>query len=167
MDSRMTEKLEKQIAVRVNGEERRAVVEPRMTLLDFLRDDLRLTGTHAGCEHGVCGACTVIHDGAPVRSCLMYAVQADGHEVTTVEGLADADGTLSVLQDSFWETHAMQCGYCTSGMLLAGHGLLQANQDPSEEDIIEAIGGNLCRCTGYRQIIEAIALAAKRLREAP
>ncbi|MDA0656343.1 MAG: (2Fe-2S)-binding protein [Proteobacteria bacterium] len=163
----MTEKLEKQIAVRVNGEERRAVVEPRMTLLDFLRDDLRLTGTHAGCEHGVCGACTVIHDGAPVRSCLMYAVQADGHEVTTVEGLADADGTLSVLQDSFWETHAMQCGYCTSGMLLAGHGLLQANQDPSEEDIIEAIGGNLCRCTGYRQIIEAIALAAKRLREAP
>jgi carbon-monoxide dehydrogenase small subunit len=167
MDSRMAEKLEKQITLRVNGEERRAVVEPRMTLLDFLRDDLRLTGTHAGCEHGVCGACTVIHDGTPVRSCLMYAVQADGHEVMTVEGLADADGMLSVLQDSFWETHAMQCGYCTSGMLLAGHALLEANQDPSEEDIIEAIGGNLCRCTGYRQIIEAIALAAKRLRQAP
>lgn len=162
----MSEAHLKKITVTVNGMAREATVPPRMTLLDFLRDELDLTGAHAGCEHGVCGACSVIHDGAPVRSCLMYAVQADGHEVTTVEGLADADGRLSVLQDCFWEAHAMQCGYCTPGMLMAGHALLQQKADPSEEDIVEAIGGNLCRCTGYRQIIQAIALAAKRLKEA-
>lgn len=162
----MSEAHTKKITVTVNGRARTATVPPRMTLLDFLRDELDLTGSHAGCEHGVCGACSVIHDGAPVRSCLMFAVQADGHEVTTVEGLAEADGTLSVLQDCFWETHAMQCGYCTPGMLMAGHALLQENADPSEEDIVEAIGGNLCRCTGYRQIVEAIALTATRLKEA-
>jgi aerobic carbon-monoxide dehydrogenase small subunit len=162
----MADNFEKKISVTVNGKACQASVEPRMTLLDFLRDEVGLTGTHAGCEHGVCGACSVIHDGVPVRSCLMFAVQADGHEVATVEGLAEADGTLSVLQDCFWETHALQCGYCTPGMLMAGHALLQENSDPTEEDIVEAIGGNLCRCTGYRQIIEAIALAAKKLKEA-
>jgi carbon-monoxide dehydrogenase small subunit len=160
----MSERIEKKIALTVNGKTCEGTVEPRMTLLDFLRDVAGLTGTHAGCEHGVCGACTVIHDGVPIRSCLMYAVQADGHEVTTVEGLAGEDGSLSVLQDCFWEVHAMQCGYCTPGMLMAGHALLQENSDPTEDEIVEAIGGNLCRCTGYRQIVEAIALAAKRLR---
>ena len=162
----MVDNFEKKISVTVNGKAHQASIEPRMTLLDFLRDEVGLTGTHAGCEHGVCGACTVIHDGAPVRSCLMFAVQADSYEVMTVEGLAEEDGTLSVLQDCFWETHAMQCGYCTSGMLMAGHALLQDNENPLEEDIIEAIGGNLCRCTGYRQIIEAIALAAQKLKGA-
>lgn len=162
----MVDNFEKKISVTVNGKAHQASIEPRMTLLDFLRDEVGLTGTHAGCEHGVCGACTVIHDGEPVRSCLMFAVQADSYEVMTVEGLAEEDGTLSVLQDCFWETHAMQCGYCTSGMLMAGHALLQDNENPLEEDIIEAIGGNLCRCTGYRQIIEAIALAAQKLKGA-
>ena len=162
----MLDNFEKKISVTVNGKAHQASIEPRMTLLDFLRDEVGLTGTHAGCEHGVCGACTVIHNGAPVRSCLMFAVAADSYEVMTVEGLAEEDGTLSVLQDCFWETHAMQCGYCTSGMLMAGHALLQDNANPLEEDIVEAIGGNLCRCTGYRQIIEAIALAAQKLRGA-
>lgn len=160
----MVDNFEKKISITVNGKAHQASIEPRMTLLDFLRDEVGLTGTHAGCEHGVCGACTVIHDGAPVRSCLMFAVQADSYEVMTVEGLAEEDGTLSVLQDCFWETHAMQCGYCTPGMLMAGHALLQDNANPLEEDIVEAIGGNLCRCTGYRQIIEAIALAAQKLK---
>ena len=162
----MVDNFEKKISITVNGKAHQASIEPRMTLLDFLRDEVGLTGTHAGCEHGVCGACTVIHDGAPVRSCLMFAVQADSYEVMTVEGLAEEDGTLSVLQDCFWETHAMQCGYCTPGMLMAGHALLQDNANPLEEDIVEAIGGNLCRCTGYRQIIEAIALAAQKLKSA-
>jgi len=162
----MSEKYLKKINVTVNGIFQVAQIPPRMTLLDFLRDELDLTGSHAGCEHGVCGACSVIHDGVPVRSCLMYAVQADGCEVTTVEGLSHADGTLSILQDCFCETHAMQCGYCTPGMLIAGHSLLQENSSPSEMQIVEAIGGNICRCTGYRQIIEAIALAASRLKEA-
>ena len=162
----MSEQYLKKINVKVNGISQVAQIPPRMTLLDFLRDELDLTGSHAGCEHGVCGACSVIHDGVPVRSCLMYAVQADGCEVTTVEGLAHADGTLSILQDCFCETHAMQCGYCTPGMLIAGHSLLQENSSPSEMQIVEAIGGNICRCTGYKQIIEAIALAASRLKEA-
>ena len=162
----MTEKYLKSITLKVNGTTRNAIIPPRMTLLDFLRDELDLTGSHAGCEHGVCGACTVIHEGEPVRSCLMYAVQADGSEVTTVEGLSKADGTLSILQICFWELHAMQCGYCTPGMLIAGHALLQENSDPSEMEIKDAIGGNLCRCTGYKQIIDAIALAAGRLKEA-
>ncbi len=153
------------IELTVNGRTRDVSVPPRMTLVDCLRDELRLTGTHVGCEHGVCGACSVLLDGSPIRSCLMYAVQAEGHEVTTVEGLADADGTLSAIQDSFWENHAMQCGYCTPGMLIAGQALLAENPDPSEADIREAISGNLCRCTGYQQIVEAIAEAARRRRE--
>jgi carbon-monoxide dehydrogenase small subunit len=153
-----------EITVTVNGEGHRATIPARLTLVDFLRDTLRLTGTHAGCEHGVCGACSVLLDGRPVRSCLTLAVQADGSEIVTVEGLAPEPGTLGVLQDSFWETHALQCGFCTPGMLIAAHALLAAKQAPSEEDIREAIGGNLCRCTGYKQIVDAIALAAERLR---
>ncbi len=153
------------IELTVNGRTRDVSVPPRMTLVDCLRAELRLTGTHVGCEHGICGACSVLFDGAPVRSCLMFAVQAEGHEITTVEGLADGDGTLSAIQDSFWENHAMQCGYCTPGMLIAGQALLAENPDPSEADIREAISGNLCRCTGYQQIVEAIADAARRRRE--
>ena len=150
------------ITLKVNGQNCNVSVPPRMTLVDCLRDELRLTGTHVGCEHGVCGACSVLLDGAPIRSCLMYAVQAEDHEVTTVEGLENSNGELSAIQDSFWENHAMQCGYCTPGMLIAGQALLAENQDPSEADIREAISGNLCRCTGYQQIVEAIAEAARR-----
>ena len=151
------------IALTVNGSLRRASVMPRLTLVDLLRDVLGLTGTHIGCEHGVCGACTILLDGAAVRSCLIFAVQADRHEVTTVEGLAD--GGIGDLQDAFWACHAMQCGYCTPGMLIAGHALLAENPAPETEDIREAISGNLCRCTGYTQIVEAIALCAARRRE--
>jgi len=154
------------IEVQVNGAKRTAQVPARLTLVDWLRDELRLTGTHVGCEHGICGACSVMLDGEPVRSCLMYAVQANGHRVTTVEGLANPGGTLSVLQDSFCETHGLQCGYCTSGVLIAAQGLLNSNPNPTEEQIRDAIGGNLCRCTGYQQIVEAVELAAKRMKEA-
>ena len=156
---------ERTIRLRVNGKTGEGIAEPRVTLLDFLRDTLRLTGTHMGCEHGICGACTVMFDGAPVRSCLIFAVQAEGHEITTVEGLADATGDLSVLQDCFWETHALQCGYCTPGMLIAAQALLHRNSDPDDDEIRDAISGNLCRCTGYGQIVEAIRLAADRLNQ--
>ena len=151
------------IAVEVNGVRRSGQVPARLSLVDWLREELRLTGTHIGCEHGICGACSVMLDGDPVRSCLMYAVQADGHRVTTVEGLANADGSLSVLQDSFCHAHALQCGYCTPGMLIAAQALLTANPQPSDEQIREAIGGNLCRCTGYQQIVDAVQHAAMRL----
>jgi carbon-monoxide dehydrogenase small subunit len=154
------------ITLTVNGETRRGSVPARLTLVDFLRDTLGLTGTHAGCEHGVCGACSILLDGRPVRSCLMFAVQADGAEIVTVEGLAPEPGDLSVLQDSFWETHGLQCGFCTPGMLIAAQALLVRNLDPSDEEIREAIAGNLCRCTGYQQIVEAVRLAARRLRGA-
>jgi len=150
------------VSVEVNGVRREAQVPARLSLVDFLRDELRLTGTHVGCEHGICGACSVMLDGEPVRSCLMYTVQASGHEVTTVEGLANPDGSMSALQDAFCETHGLQCGYCTPGMLIAAQALLNANPHPSEEQIRDAIGGNLCRCTGYQQIVEAVELAAKR-----
>jgi carbon-monoxide dehydrogenase small subunit len=153
------------IAVEVNGVQRTAQVPARLSLVDWLRDELRLTGTHVGCEHGVCGACSILLDGEAVRACLMYAVQADAHRVTTVEGLAAPDGGLSVLQDSFCEAHGLQCGYCTSGMLVAAQALLDANPRPSDDEIRAAIGGNLCRCTGYQQIVEAIRLAAERLQE--
>ncbi len=152
------------IAVTVNGAVHDARVPPRMTLVDFLRDVLRLTGTHVGCEHGICGACSVMFDGAPIRSCLMFAVQADGHEVLTVEGLSRGDGALGDIQDAFWECHAMQCGYCTPGMMIAAHALLADDPDPGADDIRVAISGNLCRCTGYTQIVEAVALAARRRR---
>ncbi|HZW76647.1 MAG TPA: (2Fe-2S)-binding protein [Caldimonas sp.] len=151
-----------EVAIEVNGVRREARVPARLSLVDFLRDELRLTGTHVGCEHGICGACSVMLDGEPVRSCLLYAVQANGHKVTTVEGLANRDGTMSALQDAFCETHGLQCGYCTPGMLIAAQGLLNANPDPTEEQIRDAIGGNLCRCTGYQQIVEAVKLAAER-----
>jgi len=155
-----------QVRVTVNGQQRVDRVAPRLTLVDYLRDVAGLTGTHAGCEHGVCGACTVMFDGAPIRACLMFAVQADGHDVRTVEGLGGADGTLGVLQDSFWEAHGLQCGFCTPGMLMAAEDLLRSNPDPTDADIRDAIGGNLCRCTGYQQIIEAVRLAAARLKGA-
>jgi carbon-monoxide dehydrogenase small subunit len=156
---------EKKITVTVNGKTHTATVEPRMTLLDFLRDELNLTGTHVGCEHGVCGACSIMLDDQPIRSCLMFAVQADGHRITTVEGLAEADGELNIVQDCFWEKHALQCGYCTPGMLIAAQALLNRNPDPSRQEIRKAISGNLCRCTGYGQIVEAIELAADRLNQ--
>ncbi len=150
----------------INGRAIAVDVEPRRTLLDCLREEAGLTGTHAGCEHGVCGACTVLLDGEPVRSCLMLAVQGDGHAITTIEGLSPGPGELTVLQDAFCETHGMQCGYCTPGMILAGQALLACTLNPSRADIVEAISGNICRCTGYGQIVEAIALAAERLRAA-
>jgi carbon-monoxide dehydrogenase small subunit len=153
------------VAIDVNGKALRAEVPARLTLVDFLRDEARLTGTHVGCEHGVCGACSVLFDGEPVRACLMFAWQADGHKVTTVEGLANADGSASVLQDSFCETHALQCGYCTPGMVVAAHALLGENPRPSEAEVREAISGNLCRCTGYQQIVDGVLLAAKRMEQ--
>ena len=153
------------IRVRVNGSEYGRVVETRLTLADFLRHDIGLTGTHVGCEHGVCGACTVLVNGRSSRSCLMLAVQAHGHEIRTVEGLAAADGTLSPLQQAFWEMHALQCGFCTAGMLMTLTELLATNPTPSETEIRERIAGNICRCTGYQSIVEAALLAAERLRQ--
>ena len=138
--------------------------ETRTHLADFLRRELRLTGTHLGCEHGVCGACTVLVDGEAVRSCLMLAVQADGREVVTTEGLAAPDGTLSVLQQAFREKHALQCGFCTPGMLTTLTAFLRENPDPSEDAVRDALSGNLCRCTGYANIVAAALEAAKRLR---
>jgi len=153
------------ITVRVNGATRTASAEARKTLADFLREDLDLTGTHLGCEHGVCGACTVIVDGRAVRSCLMLAVQAAGCEVTTVEGLAD-DGTLSALQQAFIDNHGLQCGFCTPGMLITLTEMLRENPQPTEQEVREALTGNLCRCTGYAGIVAAALDAAKRLRAA-
>src|SRR3954462_14381013 len=154
------------VELNVNGRRYAIDAEPRTTLLDCLRDQLALNGAHAGCEHGVCGACTVLVDGVAVRSCLMFAVQADGYSITTIEGLTPAPGELSVLQDAFCETHGLQCGYCTPAMILTAHALLAGNPSPSRDDIVEAISGNICRCTGYAQIVEAIALAAERMRAA-
>jgi carbon-monoxide dehydrogenase small subunit len=151
-----------EIQVRVNGQAHGALVPVRKLLLDFLRDDLGLTGTHAGCEHGVCGCCNVLLDGRSVRSCLMLAVQADGGEITTVEGLA-RDGQLHPVQQAFVEHHALQCGYCTPGMLISAYELLARVPEPSEAQIREALAGNICRCTGYVQIVEAVAAAAREL----
>ena len=137
-------------------------MEPRLTLADCLRHHLRLTGTHVGCEHGVCGACTVIVDGAAVRSCLMLAVQAEGAEVVTVEGLSN-DADLTPLQKAFRRHHALQCGFCTPGMLMSAHALLSQNAQPTEEEIRKALAGNLCRCTGYNNIVRAVKAAANRL----
>jgi carbon-monoxide dehydrogenase small subunit len=148
----------------VNGTTHPLEVEPRMSLLDCLRERLLLTGAHAGCEHGVCGACTVLVDGAPIRSCLMFAVQADGLAITTIEGIAPGPGELSPIQDAFCETHGMQCGYCTPAMILTAHALIADNPAPSRAQIVEAISANICRCTGYVQIVEAVALAAERMR---
>ncbi|MBO23502.1 MAG: (2Fe-2S)-binding protein [Rhodospirillaceae bacterium] len=153
------------IELTVNGESRTARVETRTNLGDFLRHGLNLTGTHMGCEHGVCGACTVMVDGEAVRSCLMLAVQANGHEVTTVEGLAEDDGTLSALQEAFWKHHGLQCGFCTPGMLTSLSAFLRDNPDPSERDVREAISGNICRCTGYQGIVDAALDAAKAMQK--
>jgi carbon-monoxide dehydrogenase small subunit len=152
------------IELRVNGVEVEREVETRMTLADFLRLELELTGTHLGCEHGVCGACTVLVDGQSVRSCLMLAVQAAGRAVTTVEGLA-VDGALNPLQQAFWENHGLQCGFCTPGMLMTLTEFLERNPDPSEAQVRDAISGNICRCTGYQSIV-ASALAAARAKRA-
>jgi carbon-monoxide dehydrogenase small subunit len=148
------------IELTVNGEARRATVEPRKTLADMLREDLRLTGTHLGCEHGVCGACTVILDGRAVRSCLVFAVQARGAEVTTVEGLAP-DGELTPVQAAFQAEHGLQCGFCTPGFVVSATALLDRNPDPSDDEIREGLSGNLCRCTGYQGILRAVRAAAE------
>ena len=141
-------------------------VEPRLTLLDFIRDEMKLKGTHAGCEHGVCGACTIILNGEAVRSCMVLAVQAVGDEIITIEGInanEERTGELNVLQDAFCEAHGMQCGYCTPGMVISAEVLLSKNSNPTREEVREAISGNICRCTGYVQIVDAIMLAAERL----
>ena len=154
------------VTIDINGRDVTASIEPRVTLLDFVRDVAGLKGTHAGCEHGVCGACTLLLDGEAVRSCLILAVQAEGNSITTIEavdGTARQPGELSVIQDAFCEAHGLQCGYCTPGMVLAAKALLQHTPTPSREQVREAISGNICRCTGYMQIIDAIMLAADRL----
>jgi carbon-monoxide dehydrogenase small subunit len=152
------------ISVTVNGRRYSHEVEPRLLLVHYLRDVLGLTGTHIGCETGVCGACTVLLNGQAVKSCMLFAVQVDGQEITTIEGLA-SDGQLHPVQQGFWEKHGLQCGYCTPGMILAAVQLLQRNPNPTEEEIRHALVGNLCRCTGYQQIVEAIQWAAERMRE--
>jgi len=149
-----------EVKLTVNGNHRSAGVPARRTLSDFLRHDLGLTGTHVGCEHGVCGACTVLLDGAPVRSCLIFAVSITGHEVTTVEGLAPVDG-LSPVQQAFRECHALQCGFCTPGFLTTITACLADNPTPTRADAVEMIAGNLCRCTGYQNIVDAVLLAAE------
>ena len=153
---------ERAIRVTVNGGIHEVIVEARKTLADFLREDLGLTGTHLGCEHGVCGACTVIVDGAAVRSCLLFAAQTHGHEIQTVESLADGD-RLNPLQEAFWEHHGLQCGFCTPGFLMTLTCFLRENPDPSEAEIREAISGNLCRCTGYKNIVTAARAAARKM----
>jgi len=155
-----TEIAQRKIRITVNGEAREAVVEPRMLLVHFIREELILTGTHIGCETTSCGACTVLLDGRPVKSCTLFAVQADGHDVMTVEGL-EKDGKLDPIQEGFHQEHGLQCGFCTSGMLLTGFSLLKKNPSPSEADIRMAISGNLCRCTGYVNIVKSIQHASK------
>jgi carbon-monoxide dehydrogenase small subunit len=153
------------VSLEVNRSTRDVVVEPRVTLADCLRDTCGLTGTHLGCEHGVCGSCTVMLDGAPVRSCLMFAVQAEGSEVTTIEGLSAADGTLNPIQEAFRQEHGLQCGFCTAGFIVTVTAFLAENPDPTDEEIAEGISGNLCRCTGYQGILAAVRRAARNLRE--
>ena len=155
------------ISVTVNGQVYTRSVEPRLLLSDFLRHELGLTGTHVGCEHGVCGACTILFDGESARSCLMFAVQAQGHEITTVEGLATSTEHLHPIQQSFWEAHGLQCGYCTPGILMTLVPFLKQNPDPTEDEIRHALSGNLCRCTGYQHIVDAVKLAAERMKVSP
>ncbi len=151
------------VEVTINGKSYTREVEPRLLLSDFLRHELDLTGTHIGCEHGVCGACTVLLEGEPVRSCLMLAVQVDGQKITTVEGLADSVERLHPLQQAFWEAHGLQCGFCTAGILMTLVPFLDQNPNPSEDDIRHALSGNLCRCTGYQHIVDAVKLAAEKM----
>jgi carbon-monoxide dehydrogenase small subunit len=153
------------VRVTVNGELREAQVEPRLLLVHFLRETLSLTGTHIGCDTTSCGACTVLLDGRPIKSCTMFAVQANGREVRTVEGL-EQGGQLHPLQQAFWDEHGLQCGFCTPGMLMTSVALLKANPSPSEADIRRAISGNLCRCTGYLNIVKSVQTAAERIRDA-
>jgi carbon-monoxide dehydrogenase small subunit len=147
------------VQITVNGTLYAKEVEPRMTLVDFLRDELGFTGTHVGCEHGVCGACSILLNDEPIRSCCIFAVQADGMSVTTVEGLALSRGKLSKIQDAFCEKHALQCGYCTPGMLIACHDLIKHTPYPNADEVREAISSNICRCTGYQQIVDAVLYA--------
>jgi carbon-monoxide dehydrogenase small subunit len=149
------------VTVTVNGEERTAVVEPRKTLADFLRQDCALTGTHLGCEQGACGACSVMLDGQAVRSCLVFAVQAEGREITTIEGLTGSDGKLTAVQEAFRAEHGLQCGFCTPGFVVSATAFLDENPDPSDEEIQEAMSGNLCRCTGYQGILKAVKRVAR------
>ncbi len=151
------------VKITVNEKEYSREVEPRMLLSDFLRHELGLTGTHVGCEHGVCGACTILFDEQSMRSCLIFAVQADGQHVTTVEGLAKDKDDLHPLQQSFWEAHGLQCGYCTPGILMSMIPFLKQNPNPTEDEIRHALSGNLCRCTGYQHIVDAVKLAAEKL----
>ncbi len=152
------------VTITVNEKKYRREVEPRLLLSDFLRHELGLTGTHVGCEHGVCGACTILFDGESARSCLMFAVQADGHEINTVEGLAKSADQLHPLQQAFWEAHGLQCGYCTPGILMTLVPFLKQNPNPAEDEIRHALSGNLCRCTGYQHIVDAVKLAAEKMR---
>ncbi len=155
--------MSRRIAIKINGHDVEGEVEPRLLLADFIRDNAGLTGTHLGCEHGVCGACTVQLDGQPVRSCLMFAVQAHGHRIATVEGMAPSETSLHALQQAFHECHALQCGFCTPGILMTMDAFLREEPDPTPERIRSALAGNLCRCTGSQNIITAVRLAADRL----
>jgi len=154
----------RKVSLKVNGVPYEALAEPRMLLSDFLRHELRLPGTHVGCEHGVCGACTILMDGRAIRSCLMLAVQADGANLMTVEGLS-SQGQLDPLQEAFIEGHGLQCGFCTSGFLMSLSELLQHNPNPNDEEIKEMLGGNLCRCTGYQQIMDSVHIAIAKRQE--
>jgi carbon-monoxide dehydrogenase small subunit len=155
------------VEVTINGKRYSRTVEPRLLLSDFLRHELGLTGTHVGCEHGVCGACTVLLGGEPVRSCLLFAVQVDGHELKTVEGLAANMDELHPLQEAFREAHGLQCGFCTAGILMTLEPFLEETREPSEEEIRHALSGNLCRCTGYQHIVDAVKLAAEKMGSPP
>ena len=156
-----------QITVTINGREHTSQVEARLLLSDFLRHELGLTGTHVGCEHGVCGACTILLDGQPIRSCLVLAVQTDGRDLQTVEGLASGPDDLHPLQEAFWEAHGLQCGFCTAGILLTLVPYLEDHPDPTEEEVRLALSGNLCRCTGYQHIVDAVLLAAQKMKGLP
>ncbi|HSL27817.1 MAG TPA: (2Fe-2S)-binding protein [Anaerolineales bacterium] len=158
----MTQKIS--VTISVNGTSYLREVESRLLLSDFLRHELGLTGTHVGCEHGVCGACTILFDGESMRSCLIFAVQAHGHTITTVEGLAQSKEQLHPIQQAFWEAHGLQCGYCTPGILMTLVPFLEQNPDPTEDEIRHALSGNLCRCTGYQHIVDAVMLAAEKMK---
>lgn len=161
----MDRTLERTITVTVNGREYERSVEPRLLLSDFLRHEIGLTGTHVGCEHGVCGACTVLLDNEAVRSCLLFAVQTNGREVATVEGLDAGPQQLHPIQHGFWEAHGLQCGFCTPGILMSLVPFLEQNPDPTEKEIRDLLSGNICRCTGYQKIVEAVQLGARLIQE--
>jgi carbon-monoxide dehydrogenase small subunit len=159
--------IRRELQVTVNGVTHASLVEPRLLLSDYLRHELGLTGTHVGCEHGVCGACTILFDGQPVRSCLIFAVQADGHEIGTVEGISPGPDQMHPLQEAFWNKHALQCGFCTPGFLMTLLPYLEASPNPTDGEVRQAISGNLCRCTGYQHIVEAVLAAAEKIRGTP